>query len=304
MDKIFENILKEISALPHENMAHSLRINGKGEKLKSSENISIVPKPEGNGIEVHVKANTKNESLHIPVIISQSGLTDLVYNDFFIDHDVDITIVAGCAIHNPKDKPSEHNGIHTFHVGENSKVKYFEKHYGEGAGSGKRILNPTTKLILGKNSSFNMNSSQIKGVSNSIRATECVLHENASLIIIEKIFTNGNFSATTKFTVLLEGDNSSVHVVSRAVAENTSTQFFESKIAGNAKCFGHVECDAIIKDNAKVVAIPAIEANNVNANLIHEAAIGKIAGEQILKLMTLGLSEKEAEEAIITGFLK
>ena len=280
--------------------AYNIRKNGKGIERKITENINIVTKKDVSGIDIYVKENTKFEFVHIPVIITESGLNDLVYNDFYIGKNANVIIVAGCGIH----KDSQHDGIHRFFLEENAKVKYIEKHYGEGTGDGKRILNPVTEVYLKEGASLEMQSTQIKGVDSTIRTTKGALEDNANLVITEKIMTHGNQTAKTIFDVQLNGENSSTKVTSRSVATGNSVQKFESNVIGNTKCFGHVECDAIIKDNAKVIAVPEIVANNVEANLIHEAAIGKIAGEQLIKLMTLGLSEKEAEEEIINGFLK
>ena len=251
-----------------------------------------------------IKANTKNESVHIPVILTESGFNDVVYNDFYIGENADVVIVAGCGIHNNTCKTSEHDGIHTFYLEPGAKVKYIEKHYGEGSGTGDRILNPQTIVHLKENSSLEMETVQIEGVSSTIRETSGDLGDNSTLTITEKIMTNGNQFAKTVFNVDLNGKDSIVHVTSRSVAKDNSSQEFYSNVNGNSKCFGHVECDAIIMDNAKITATPKIVANHIDASLIHEAAIGKIAGEQLIKLMTLGLTEKEAEEQIISGFLK
>lgn len=284
--------------------AYNIRKNGKGIERKVTENINIVTKKDVSGIDIFVKENTKFEFVHIPVIITESGLNDLVYNDFYIGKNANIAIIAGCGIHNDHHKDSQHDGIHRFFLEEGAKVKYIEKHYGEGKGDGKRILNPVTEVYLKEGATLEMESIQIKGVDSTIRTTKGVLEENTNLVVTEKIMTHGLQKAKTIFDVELNGENSSTKVTSRSVATENSIQEFESKITGNTKCFGHVECDAIIKDNARVIAIPEIIANKVDANLIHEAAIGKIAGEQLMKLMTLGLTEKEAEEAIINGFLK
>ena len=242
--------------------------------------------------------------MHIPVIITESGLTDVVYNDFFIGKNANVVIVAGCGIHNDHHADSQHDGIHRFFLEEGAKVKYIEKHYGEGAGDGKRILNPVTEVHLKKGSSIEMETMQIKGVDSTVRTTKGELEEDTNLVVTEKILTHGKQHAKTIFDVNLNGKGASTKVTSRSVATEESSQEFVSKVYGNTECFGHVECDAIIKDKAKVVATPQIIANSVDANLIHEAAIGKIAGDQLKKLMTLGLNEKEAEEAIINGFLK
>ena len=284
--------------------AYNIRKNGKGVERKITDNVNIVTKTDKPGIDIYVKENTKFEFIHIPVIITESGLTDLVYNDFYIGKNANVIIVAGCGIHNDHHKNSQHDGIHRFYLEEGAKVRYIEKHYGEGIGDGKKILNPVTEVYLKEGSSMEMDSSQIKGVDSTIRETKGIVEANANFVVSEKIMTNGIQTAKTIFDVQLNGENASTHVTSRSVAADKSRQDFISKIYGNKKCFAHSECDAIIKDNAIVTATPEITANNVDANLIHEAAIGKIAGEQITKLMTLGLTEKEAEEEIINGFLR
>ena len=298
-------LLNEISNLENISKgAYNIRKNGKGIERKVTENVNIETKKEASGINIYVKENTKFEFIHIPVIITESGLKDIVYNDFYIGKNANVIIVAGCGIHNDHHKDSQHDGIHRFFLEEGAKVKYIEKHYGEGNGDGKKILNPITEVYLKENSSLEMESTQIKGVDSTIRITKGELAANTNFVVTEKIMTHGKQYAKTTFEVNLNGENSSTHVTSRSVATEDSIQHFESKIFGNSKCFAHSECDAIIKDNAKVTATPEITANNLDANLIHEAAIGKIAGEQLIKLMTLGLSEKEAEEEIINGFLR
>ena len=306
MENIDRELLKEITGTENGEFegAYNIRKNGQGVERKITENVDIITKKEVSGIDIYVKPNTKFEFIHIPVIITESGINDVVYNDFYIGENSKVTIVAGCGIHNDHHKDSRHDGIHRFFLEKGAKVKYIEKHYGEGDGTGKRILNPVTEVYLKEGSTLEMESVQIKGVDSTIRTTKGVLEENSSFIVTEKIMTHGTQFAKTEFEVELNGENSSTKVTSRSVATEQSKQEFCSKVIGNKKCFGHVECDAIIKDTAKVVAIPEIVANDVEANLIHEAAIGKIAGEQLIKLMTLGLTEKEAEEAIINGFLK
>ncbi len=305
INEIDKELLGEISNLENISKgAYNIRKNGEGIERKVTENINIVTKTDKPGIDIYVKENTKFEFVHIPVIITKSGLKDLVYNDFHIGKNANVIIVAGCGIHNDHHQDSEHDGIHRFYLEEGAKVRYIEKHYGEGSGDGKRILNPVTEVYLKAGSSLEMESSQIKGVDSTIRETKGKLEENTSFVVSEKIMTHGKQFAKTMFDVQLNGENASTHVTSRSVATEDSEQFFVSKIYGNNKCFAHSECDAIIKDNAKVTATPEITANDVEANLIHEAAIGKIAGEQLIKLMTLGLSEKEAEEEIIKGFLR
>lgn len=305
MNKIQQDLLEKIAdihGVPQG--AYNIRMDGTGAGRATTENIDIVTKTDKQGIDIIIKPNTKNESVHIPVIISQTGLTDLVYNDFFIGDGCDVTIVAGCGIHNGGDQESRHDGIHTFHIGKNAKVKYIEKHYGEGDGNGTNVMNPTTVVFIDENGYMEMETAQIKGINSTKRRTEAKLDTGATLVIREKIMTHGNQYAETDFDVDLAGENSSTHVISRSVAKENSKQLFLSNVRGNSKCSGHTECDAIIMDNASVSAIPEITANHVEASLIHEAAIGKIAGEQIIKLMTLGLTEKEAEEQIISGFLK
>ncbi len=305
MDAIQKNLLEQVSGL-HDvpQGAYSLRINGALHGKNSSENIQIVKKEDKPGIDIYIKAGTKNESVHIPVLLSESGIKELVYNDFHIGEDCDITIVAGCGIHNGGDSSSEHSGIHAFYLERNARLKYVEKHYGEGDGNGRNIMNPTTIVELAENAYMEMDTVQIKGVDSTIRETSAKLCEGATLIVGEKIMTHGEQYAETRFTVDLNGENSSTHVVSRSVAKDNSRQLFVSHVNGNNICSGHTECDAIIMDSASVSAVPEIIANHAEASLIHEAAIGKIAGEQLIKLMTLGLTEKEAEEQIVNGFLK
>ena len=305
MNKIDKSLLNIISGINGKiTGAYNIRKDGTGIDRKVTDNVNIVTKKDKPGIDIIVKENSKNEVVHIPVIITAEGLTDVVYNDFYIGKNADVTIIAGCGIHNDHDVKAQHDGIHKFFLEEGSHVKYIEKHYGEGKGIGERVINPVTEVNLKNGSSMEMETVQIKGVNSSIRTTKGKLLKDTNLVIQEKIMTNGNQFAKTIFDVKLNGENASTHVTSRSVATDDSNQEFISKIYGNKKCFAHIECDAIIKDNGKVKAVPAITANSVEANLIHEAAIGKIAGEQLTKLMTLGLSEKEAEEEIIKGFLK
>ena len=305
MDKIEKELLKQIADIEEVPMgAYNIRENGKGVARNTTANIDIVTKEDKPGIDIIVKANTKNESVHIPVVLTKGGLKDLVYNDFYIGENAEIVIVAGCGIHNSTCETSEHDGIHAFHLAKGAKVKYIEKHYGEGDGKGDRILNPQTIINLEEDASMEMESVQIKGVSSTVRETYANMTKGSSLVISERIMTTGKQTAKTIFDVNLDGEDSSVHVASRSVAEDDSLQEFISNVKGNTKCFGHVECDAIIMGNGRVISDPKIEANDVDASLVHEAAIGKIAGEQLTKLMTLGLTEKEAEEQIINGFLK
>lgn len=302
LEKSLLKTIAEIESVPKG--AFNIREDGGLKERQVTANIDIVSKSDKPGIDIIVKANTKNERVDIPVILTKTGLNDLVYNDFYIGENADVLIVAGCGIHNPGCSTSRHDGIHSFHIGKNAKVKYVEKHYGEGEGTGERILNPTTVIEIDEGGYMEMDTLQIKGVDSTVRKTAAVLGKKATLVIREKIMTHGTQFAETHFSVDLNGEDSATHVVSRSVAKDDSRQIFNSLINGNAKCNGHTECDAIIMDNGKVSAIPRINANSVDATLIHEAAIGKIAGEQLIKLTSLGLTEKQAEEEIVNGFLK
>ena len=305
LDSIKLNLLRQVADLETvPTGAYSIRVDGETFDKQSSENIIIEKKTDKPGIDIYIKAAGKRESVHIPVILAESGLKEVVYNDFHIEEGADVLIVAGCGIHNCGVQDSEHSGIHSFYLGKNAKVKYVEKHYGDGDGNGKNIMNPHTVVELAEGAYMEMETTQIKGVDSTKRKTEAVLHEKSTLIVYEKIMTHGEQFAETEFVVDLKGEDCGTHVVSRSVAKDNSRQLFISDVVGNAKCSGHTECDAIIMDNASVVAIPKIVANDTEASLIHEAAIGKIAGEQLIKLMTLGLDEKQAEEEIINGFLK
>ncbi|MBO7375390.1 MAG: SufD family Fe-S cluster assembly protein [Lachnospiraceae bacterium] len=305
MDKITKELLEQVADL-HEIPAGAYNIRKDGELYgrNVSANIDIVTKTDKPGIDIIIKDNTQKESVHIPVIISQSGLKESVYNDFFVGENCDVTIIAGCGIHNGGKDASEHSGIHSFDVGKNSKVRYVEKHYGNGEGTGEKIMNPQTNILLREGAYMEMDTVQIEGIDSTKRETSAKLLADSTLIIKEKIMTHDKQTAETNFKVDLDGENSHTNVISRSVAKNDSTQVFRSEINGNNKCYGHSECDAIIMDNSSVRAIPEITANSVEASLIHEAAIGKIAGEQITKLMTLGLTEEEAEAEIVSGFLK
>lgn len=305
MDQIQKRILEEVADL-HEvpEGAYNIRANGVSAARNTTANIDILSKEDGSGIDIRIKEGTRHESVHIPVVLSESGLKEVVYNDFYIGADSDVVIVAGCGIHNCGNQDSQHDGIHRFYVGKNAKVKYVEKHYGEGDGNGRRILNPGTEVYMEEGSSMEMEMVQIKGVDSTKRTTTAELAAGAKLVVRERLLTHGNQYAESGYTVKLNGDDSSTDLVSRSVAKDESFQRFDSLIIGNAKCMGHTECDAIIMGEARIQAIPQLEANNIDAALIHEAAIGKIAGEQIIKLMTLGLTEEEAEAQIINGFLK
>ena len=303
--KIEKDLLKEIADLESiPQGAYNIRDNGKLAGRNVTANIDIRTKTDKPGIDIFIKSATKGERVDIPVILTETGLDDLVYNDFYVEDGADVTIVAGCGIHNAGGLKSEHDGIHSFHIGKGAKVMYVEKHYGEGDGSGESVLNPTTIIEIDENGYMIMETAQIKGVDSAIRKTDATLKDGATLIIHEKILTHGKQYAETQFHVALNGKNSGAHVVSRAIAKDQSHQKYVSCIDGNNLCSGHTECDAIIMDKGTVTAMPELNANSVDASLIHEAAIGKIAGEQLVKLMSLGLTEKEAEEKIVNGFLK
>ena len=305
MDEIQRTLLKEIADLDSLPVgAYNIRANGKAAGRNSTANIEIVPKDDKPGIEIYIKPGTKRESVHIPVIISETGLTDLVYNDFYIGEDSDVTIIAGCGIHNCGGELSQHDGIHTFYVGKNAKLRYVEKHYGSGDEVSKRVMNPTTIVHLEEGADMQMETTQIAGIDDTDRRTEGDLKEGATLVVKEKIMTTGVQRAKTYFNVDLNGEGCSANIVSRSVAKEHSWQHFDSRINGNAPCAGHSECDSIIMDHGCVTASPQLTANDIDASLIHEAAIGKIAGDQLIKLMTLGLTEAEAEEQIVNGFLK
>lgn len=305
MDQLQKSMLEKIAdihGVPEG--AYNIRSDGESVGRNTTANIDIVTKNDKPGIDIIIKPGTKNESVHIPVILSESGLKDMVYNDFYIGEGADVVIVAGCGISNCGAGDSQHDGIHTFYVEKNAKIKYIEKHYGEGDGTGGKIMNPTTIVHIKEGGYMEMETTQIKGVDSTIRDTEADLDDGATLVIKEKIMTHGTQTAETNFAVQLNGKDSSANVISRSVAKGESSQVYNSKICGNNQCYGHTECDAILMDNGRVNAIPSLEANHIDASLIHEAAIGKIAGDQLIKLMTLGLTEKQAEEEIINGFMK
>ena len=305
MDAIQRELLVQVADL-HEIPvgAYNIRANGSSVDRKSTGNIEIINKEDKSGIEIHIKPGTKRESVHIPVIMSQSGLEEVVYNDFYIGENADVTIIAGCGIHNGGDASTRHDGIHRFFIEKNAHVKYIEKHYGSGDGKGERIMNPVTEIHMDEDSFMEMDTVQIKGVDSTKRENKAWLKEGAKLIVMERLMTHGRQRAESYFDVQLDGEDSSANIISRSVARNDSFQLFQADLCGNNRCSGHTECDAIIMENAKISAVPELTANHVDAALIHEAAIGKIAGEQLIKLMTLGLTEAEAEDQIISGFLK
>lgn len=284
--------------------AFNLRKNGEGVERHSTEHVKIVAKTDKPGIDIIIDANTVGESIHIPVILTESGIKDVVYNDFYIGENSDIEIIAGCGIHNDGCDTSQHDGIHTFHIGKNAKVIYSEKHVGEGNGSGERILNPTTLIYMEEGSYVQMDMSQIKGVDSTMRKTEANLGAKAKLVINEKLMTHGKQKAYSDVTVNLNGEDSVVQIVSRSVGKDTSIQVFHPIAIGNNKSRAHIQCDSIIMDEAKISSIPEIAANHVDAQIVHEAAIGKINNDQLIKLQTFGLSDEEAEKVIVEGFLK
>ena len=304
MDAIQKNLLLQVADL-HEvpQGAYNIRANGEMAGRNTTENIDIVTKTDKPGIDIIVKPGTKNESVHIPVIITETGVDDLVYNDFFIGDDADVLIVAGCGIHNSGDEKSQHDGIHTFHIGKNARVKYVEKHYGEGDGKGERVLNPVTVVEQDENSVCEMEMVQIKGVDSTVRDTKAHLKAGAKLIMTERLLTHGNQYARSDMDVYLDGEDASSQIISRSVAKDKSTQIFHPNAIGNAKCRAHVQCDSIIMDEATVSSIPAITANSADAQIVHEAAIGRINNDQLIKLMTFGMNEEEAENVIVQGFL-
>ena len=305
MQKVDSHMLQTIADL-HDvpQGAYNIRKNGESAGRSSTENIIIENKKEKPGIDITVKANTKNESVHIPVIITETGVDDLVYNDFYIGENADVLIVAGCGIHNSGDKKSEHDGIHRFHIGKNARIKYVEKHYGEGTGTGENVLNPVTEIFMDENSYCEMEMVQIEGVDSTKRNTFAKLQSGAHLLILEKLMTHDNQVAHSDMTIELNGLDASSQIISRSVAKDNSEQVFYPKAVGNAKCRAHVQCDSIIMGDAYIRSIPEIAANHCDANIVHEAAIGKINNDQLLKLQTLGKTEEEAEEIIINCFLR
>ena len=305
MNDIEKNLLAQVADL-HEIPigAYNIRRDGEAAGRNSTANIEITSKTDKPGIDIRIKPGTKNESVHIPVIITRSGYGETVYNDFFVGADADVLIVAGCGIHNSGCDTSQHDGIHAFYLEEGARVRYVEKHYGEGEGTGERIMNPTTLIYMQKNSYIELETVQIRGVDSTMRQTYVEADEGCEVVITERLMTHGKQIADSEMEVALNGDDSRARITSRSVAQDESVQVFRPRVVGNARCFGHVQCDTIIMGSAKVSSVPEIAANNVEAQLVHEAAIGRIAGDQLLKLMTLGLSKEEAEERIISGFLK
>ncbi|MDE7333917.1 MAG: SufD family Fe-S cluster assembly protein [Lachnospiraceae bacterium] len=304
IDQVTESILEKIDSEGFKQEgAYNLRYNGYSLCHGNTEHITIKRKEDKQGIDVYISGETKGEQVHIPVVVAASGMTDEVYNDFYIGDGAQVTIVAGCGIHNSGCDDSRHDGIHTFHVGENANVRYEEKHYGEGEGTGARILNPVTKIIVGKDSVFTLDTAQIKGVDSTKRETQVELGEGAKLFVVEKLMTHDNQSAVSDMDIHLNGPGSSAQIISRSVARGNSRQVFHPKAIGNALCRAHVQCDSIIMDQAQVCSIPEIDAKHVDAAIIHEAAIGRINNEQMIKLNTFGLGDEAAEAVIIENFL-
>ena len=304
LNDIQKSILKTVSDMTGiPDGAVNIRLDGQKAFRQNSEHIQIVSKTDKDGIDIKIAPFTKSENVHIPVVLSKAGFHDMVYNDFFVGEGADVTIVAGCGIHNCGVQNSEHSGIHSFHVGKRSKVRYVERHYGEGDGRGENIMNPTTVVEMDEDSYMEMETTQIKGVDSTVRTTNAKLGDRATLIIKEKVMTHGKQLAKSDFTVDLDGEDCHTNVISRSVAQDSSRQVFRPVMVGNSQCFGHVQCDSIIMGAAHIQSVPAITANCPDAQLIHEAAIGKIAGDQLLKLETLGLTPEEAEETILKGFL-
>ena len=306
MEQMEKNLLKTVADISGfmPGSAFSLRKNGAGVERHSTEHVKILAKTDKPGIDIIVDANTVGESIHIPVILTDSGIQDMVYNDFYIGEGADVEIVAGCGIHNDGCDTSQHDGIHTFHIGRNASITYTEKHYGEGSGSGGRILNPTTVIHMEEGSFAKMDMSQIKGVDSTFRKTEANLGASAKLVINEKLMTHGEQKAHSDVTVNLYGEDSVVQIVSRSVGKDTSVQVFHPIAVGNNRSRAHIQCDSIIMGKAKISSIPEIAANHVDAEIIHEAAIGKINNDQLIKLQTFGLNSEEAEKVIVDGFLK
>jgi len=305
MNLIEQNLLESIADLHGTPTgAYNIRRNGEGAGRQSTENIIITTKTDKPGIDITIKPFTKNESVHIPVLVTESGITDLVYNDFYVGEGADVVIVAGCGIHNDGSGNSEHDGIHNFHIGKGARLRYVEKHYGEGDGKGERILNPTTIVTMEEDSYCEMEMVQIKGVDSTVRETSAHLGKNAKMVMVEKLMTHGNQTAKSNMDIYLDGEDSVVQIISRSVAKETSEQVFHPRAIGNNACRAHVQCDSIIMDQAKIASIPEITANHADVQIVHEAAIGRINNDQLIKLQKMGMSEAEAEEIIVQGFLK
>lgn len=305
LNPVVDKVLKIIDSQGFEQKgAYNLRYNGQPLCHGDSEHIKIKRKTDKQGIDVYIDSNARGEQVHIPVVVAASGMTDIVYNDFYVEAGADVTIVAGCGIHNSGCDNARHDGIHAFHVGKGASVRYEEKHYGEGEGTGERILNPVTKIYLEEDADFVLDTAQIKGVDSTVRETDVLLAAGAKLQVTERLMTDGTQTAVSNMEVQMNGDGSSAQIISRSVAKGESRQTFHPKAVGNAGCHAHIQCDSIIMDHAEVASIPEINARNIDAQIIHEAAIGRINDEQLLKLRSLGLNETEAEAVIIENFLQ
>ena len=305
MDKIAKQLLEIVAgmdSLPAG--AYNIRENGQCAGRRSTAHILIASKEDAPGIEVRILPGTKGETVYIPACVTQGNIDDLVYNDFYVGAGADVTIVAGCGVHTEDEGEARHNGIHRFMLEKGARVLYQEKHIGTGAGSGAKRIDPVTEAELAEDAYLEMDTLQLSGVDSTRRKTSAVLAAGARLVVRERILTDGTQTAETDFEVTLRGADSGADLISRSVAKGASRQIFRSVLRGCTRCSGHSECDAILADRGSVIASPSLEASHLEAALIHEAAIGKIAGEQILKLQTLGLTEQEAEEKIIAGFLK
>ncbi len=305
LDNDQRTLLAELAdAAAVEGGAFNVRVNGASAGRRSTESVRIEPKPGNAGFDIYIAPGARADKVHIPVVITASGLRETVYNDFHIGEGAEVSIVAGCGIHNCGGLDSRHDGVHRFWLGRGARASYVEKHVGTGDGKGRRLLNPVTEVHQDEGSSMEMEMVQIRGVDDTTRTTKATLAAGARLAVRERLLTDGAERAASVYTVVLGGRDSVADIVSRGVARGDSFQRLDLKIVGDAPCRGHTECDSIIMDRGRILAVPALEANDVDAALVHEAAIGKIAGEQLVKLMTLGLTEHEAEEQIIEGFLK
>ena len=305
MNNITQSLLSILSDWKGEfKGAFNIREDGGCAGRQSSANIKIESKKDLPGLDIHIKPGTKGETVYIPACVTHGNIDDVVYNDFFVGEGADVVIVAGCGVHTDNEEEARHNGIHRFFLDKGAKVLYKEKHIGTGNGEGIKRIDPVTDIELGEDSVLEMDTVQLSGVDKTTRTTRGKLGARAKLIIKERIMTDDDETATTDFEVSLDGEDSGVDLISRSVARDNSYQEYHSVIEGNCRCTGHSECDAILVGNGRVNAVPELYAGNIDASLIHEAAIGKIAGEQITKLRTLGLTEEEAEAKIIEGFLK
>lgn len=305
MNKITEELLRMVSDFKGSfKGAFNIREDGGCAGRQSTENIKIESKTDAPGLVIHVRPGTKGETVYIPACVTHGNIDDLVYNDFYIGEGADVRIVAGCGVHTDNEEEARHNGIHRFFLEKGAHVLYEEKHVATGSGQGAKRIDPVTSITLAEDASMEMDTVQLRGVDSTVRRTNALLSARSRLVVHERLLTDGDETAKSDFDVLLEGEDAGVDLISRSVAKGHSHQSFHSCLRGRARCTGHSECDAILADQGTVTATPALEASHVDASLIHEAAIGKIAGEQLLKLRTLGLTEEEAEAKIIEGFLR